>query len=343
MGILCQINLFKPPDGVYTAGSSIQGIIKYGVDEVTVFDKITVSLKGQGNLIVEEQHEKNNSTYSEKEVYIDDDVIVTNEKGIAHEIGMYQTRFDFQLPENIPSSFHYRGRNTSFVVRCDIIYYVRIKFERPGFLQFTKRFKKELTVVSMLKPTLPTEPTIYGEQKKLFQLFSSKRNIVDLKANIRKSVIPTGGKIELDCEVTNDTDVIIKGIEVKLVETHKFKTSAKDVTFNKDVVDTDTKTGSIKSDETKIHDIVINLPTDASTLVFSKIAFRNYAVRITVQLPFPHINAVLDIPVEIGDLIRDSDVVDDVNEDTPSDYENPPPYWVAMGEMTNKEEFYSEK
>ncbi|XP_053620962.1 uncharacterized protein LOC128681231 [Plodia interpunctella] len=349
MGVYCKINLFKPSDGAYLPGSNVSGIIQYGVDEATVFDKITVSLKGHGLLVIRESRsdDKGDDTYTNKEVYVDVDNVVENGKKIPHDIGMYEARFDFKLPENIPPSLNYSNGNVSYKIKCDIIYYVRIKFEMSGFLQFAKRFKKELTVLSKIKPTLATEPIIYGEQKSLFKPFTLKKNVVNLKANIKNSVIPIGGNIDVEYEVTNDTSIIIKGVEIKLVENHTFK-GGKTVNMYKDVDSTDTKTGSIKSDERENYDNVINVPSDVTSLGFSAIVSRNYLVRITVELPFPHTNLVLDIPVEIGDLVDEIEVgkeaiQDEVVVDDALDYDNPPPsYWEVMGEMT-KVDYISDK
>ncbi|XP_013185253.2 uncharacterized protein LOC106130867 [Amyelois transitella] len=350
MGIHCQINLFKPPDGAFSTGSTVSGVIKYGVDEVTVFDKIVVSLKGQGVLIVHDEHrrrDKRHETFRHTETYVDIDNITNNEKKSSHEIGMYETRFDFKLPDNIPSSLHYYGRNTRYRIKCNIIYYIRIKFERPGFLQFAKRFKKELTVVSAIKPTLLTEPVIYGEQKKLFQLFSKRNNVVKIKATIRNSVISPGGQIDLEYEVSNDTNLTINGVETKLVEIYTFKTyGGREIKMINDIDSTDSKTGSIKSDEKQNFDLLMNVPSDKTSLGFSNIVARNYFVRITTELPFPHINAVLEIPVEISDVIQENH---DPLQGTeigqgPPDYNDPPPsYWVVMGEESKDDEFESEK
>ncbi|XP_060805525.1 uncharacterized protein LOC132902853 [Amyelois transitella] len=348
MGIYCEINLFKTPeDGVFTPGSKVSGIIKYSLDQVTVFDKITISLNGQGNLVVRERNNKNNDTYTNKEVYAHIDNVIDNGKGNEHGIGMYETTFDFIIPDDVPSTLHYHDRNGSYSIKCDIAYYIKIKFERPGFLQFPTKFKKEFIVNSEYKPTLPNEPLIYGEQTKLFQFCASRNNIVNIKAKIKNSVIPIGGNIYLEYEVTNDTDKIVKSVEVKLVEDYVFTTkSGRKFNLSKDVDKTDTKTGTIESDEKENLNTVVNVPSDIKSERFSKIAFRNFIVRLTVGLPFPHFNLVLDIPVEICDdeigKYQDSDAVGVDREDPPG-YDSPPPYWVAMGAVTKEDAFFGEK
>ncbi|XP_053612628.1 uncharacterized protein LOC128676516 [Plodia interpunctella] len=345
MGIHCQINLFKPSDGAYLTGSTVSGIIKYGVDQETIFDKITVSLKGSGNLILHDKRRRSNNqnytTHRRTEDYVDIDNVIVNEKQIPHDIGMYETRFDFKLPDNIPSSLDYYHRDVKYRVKCKIVYYIRIKFERPGFLQFANRFRKELTVISRIKPTLLNEPIMYGQQKKLFQLFSRKNSTVNIKASVETPVIRPGGKINLDYEVANGTNLTVKGVEIKLVELYTFTTvGGRKIKIMSDIDGTDMKTSSIKSDEKQNLNIVIVVPSDADKTTFghSNIVSRDYFVKLTTEMPFPHIDAILEIPMEIGDVIQEVQVqpcpCDDFEiGETPPDYDNPPPsYWEAMGE-----------
>lgn len=337
MGIHCEINLHKRADGAFVPGSVVSGTIKYGVDVPTEFKKITVSLKGNGFLIIHDRQAKNKGravdSYRNSEDYVDiDNVIYTNEKkDNPLPIGMYETQFSFKLPEEVPASFKYQKRAARYRVRCYIEYYVRIKFETIGLFNLNKKFKKEITVVSGIKPRLPTDPVIYGEVKKLLSLFS-KNNTVDIKVNVPKSVISTGGKIEFSYEIFNDTNLTIKGVEAKLVELHTFKShGSKEVEMSKDIKDTDSKTGSIASGEKKTIDVVINVPSERTSLEHSKIVSREYFVHIEAIIPFPHWNAVLKFPVQIGDVM--GNIHESENNDAP------PSYWeVMMGDEKEKGE-----
>lgn len=340
MGIHCEINLFKTSDGVYKPGSIVSGIIKYAVDEDTIFEKITVSLKGKGHVMIQDlrrtRRDKSPNTYRSDEDYVDmDNVVLNNDKGVPLSIGLYETGFNFKLPYEIPSSLMYHNRNASYRVRCQIFYYVRIKFERAGFMNFDKKFKKELTVISRIKPKLPKEPLIYGEQSKLFQLFKSKNSIVNIKANIGNSVIRPGGKVEIDYELFNDTNLVLSGVETKVIEVYTFKSKAE---MTSDVENTESKTGPVKSDEKQIERVSIQVPSDKSTLQFARIASRDYFVCITADLPFPHRNVVLKIPLEIGEEIQ----MTESEQNEPND--PPPSYWEVMGEeKKEKRDFFDDE
>lgn len=329
MGVFSEINLFKPANGAFVPGSIVSGIIKYAVDEETVFNKITLSLKGIGRLKLHEKKRSKNRaarTYIHNETYVDtDEVIHDNEvKPKNLPVGSYETQFNFTLPQSIPPSLDYHKNTGRYIIKCKIKYYIRIKFDRPGFLKFAKRFKKDLTVISVIIPRLPMVPTICGEQKELTQWFSSKKSIVNIKSTIEKCVFKPGDTIHLTYEVFNDTNVKIKGVKTKLVEKYKFTShGGHKVEKAKEVENTDSKTGVVNCGNTQNMNLEIVLPSDLTSLDHSKMVTRDYFVVITVVLPIPHRNAVLNIPVQIG--FEDRGV--EFNCD-----ESPPSYWEAMGE-----------
>ncbi|XP_072938816.1 uncharacterized protein [Epargyreus clarus] len=339
MGIYCEIYLHKPTNGAYVgaAGTIISGNIKYAVDEETVFNKITVSLKGHGTLCIEETQNTNKHNhrrrYVKNETYIDVDKLIHNdEKGAVVPIGSYDTSFSFEILSNLPPTLAYRRYVSSCHVKCKISYYVRIKFSRPGFMKFAKRFKKEIIITSSIMPRLPLTPVIYGGQKKLTQLFTSKPSIVNIKANILNSVLKCGDKIELVYEITNDTDVVIKAVETKLVEVYKFVTTSKEVKAETSVPETDSKAVSIQSGETQEMSVVIDLPSDRESLEFSKLVTRDYFVFIIANLPLPHRNYTLQIPVQIGSIIEENTTV----AASGNENEAPPSYWECMNEYNSE-------
>ncbi|KAM3963634.1 LOW QUALITY PROTEIN: uncharacterized protein ACR2FA_002157 [Aphomia sociella] len=342
MGIHCEIYLNKGADGVYVPGNIVSGTIKYGVDVETVFERIIISLKGYGRLTIHEERKSNDQRTTKTDIYknsenyvdIDNIIYVKDKEDTPFPIGMYEVPFSFKLPEEVPASLIYHKRDLSHEVWCNIEYYLRIKFERPGFFSFNKKFKKEITVVSGIKPRLPTEPIIHGEQKKIFQLFSKNKSI-NIKANIPNSVISTGGKIEFSYEVTNDTNLTIKGVETKLVELYTFTASKmKKVQKQKNIADTDSKTGSTGGKK-QMMDTVINVPSERISLEYSNLVAREYFVQLEVLIPFPHWNAMLKIPVQIGD--RTDFIQEGVQEDEP-----PPSYWEAMADEKEKGEDFDD-
>ncbi|KAM3963603.1 uncharacterized protein ACR2FA_002123 [Aphomia sociella] len=306
MGIFCEINVARHDDE-YLPGDMVTGFINYAVDEKRVFDKITVSLKGIGRLRIISKLRKDYPEYHNKETYVDiDDVILENEEELS--TGEYKAKFSFKLPESIPPSFKYYNNKGDYIIKCKFIYYIRIKFESPGLLQFPKRFKKEIAVGTQFTPSLPTQPVIYGKEKKIVKIFSGN-NKVYIKVNIENSVINTGKVVRFSYELINDTKLELKGVKVKLVEVHAFKAKA-----------------GIKGGETQNMNFQIIVPFDKKTMQHSKIATRGYIVKIKVFLPLFRQNFVLDIPVEIGNN----------TEAKAEDFDAPPSYWEVMGESKTK-------
>lgn len=330
MGVHCEINLFKPQDGAFIPGSTVSGIIRYAVDEETVFNEITVSLKGSGSLKLKDlrksRRERNGAhVYRNSETYVNiKNVVHNNDKSVPVPIGAYEFPFNITLPQNIPPSLKYYTRNISYDITCNIEYHIAIKFDRPGLFKFAKRMKKEITVVSGIKPRLPMEPTIYGEQKKLFQLFTKKPSIVNIKANIQSCVYASGGSVLLNYEVFNQTNLNLKGVKTKLVETYTFTTRGhRKIQVSNEVHDTESKTGSIASGASSNVDVSINIPFDIGSLEYSNMVSRDYFVYITAVIPFPHINAALKIPIQVGDY----------KEPNSENLDDPPPsYWEAMAD-----------
>lgn len=323
MRITCDINLFKSYDGVFLAGGTVKGVIRYALNEETIFDQITVSLKGKGVLSLKRKHNDKSKevTYWDSEDYLDlNNVITEPGENLVVPAGTHEIPFSFDLPHNIPPTFHYSGSDLNHAVCCNIRYNVCIKFQRPGFWKFDKKYKKEIQIESGIAPRLPLESIVHGKEKKLSRLFARKGSVVNIKAYVDKSVISPGDRVRLEYEVLNDTNVKVNAVEVKVVEVVRFAAKSKTVKQSRVVPGTECKAGSIKCGEGQTMSVTIGMPLDRKSLDFSRLVARDYFVKLIVELPFPHFNAVLLIPIQVGEsgvpVVRDP----------------PPSYWEAMGE-----------
>ncbi|XP_013180548.1 PREDICTED: uncharacterized protein LOC106127105 [Papilio xuthus] len=320
MGIFCEINLHKSNDGVFIAGSKVHGVIRYAVDVETTFSQISVSLKGRGILSIKRKHSDKSKevTHCCSEVYLDlKDVVTVSEKNIV-PAGSYDIPFTFELPENIPATFRHASSNMQYAISCNIRYMIRIKFKRPGFLKFAKTYKKEIEVESGITPRLPLEPIVYGKQKKISQLFSRKSNTINIKAGVAKSVLAPGDTLDLEYEVRNDSEVTVRAVETKIVEVLKFTTKTKTVKMSLDVPHAESKAGSVKCGESQTMRLLLSVPPDTRSLDFSGLVARDYFVQMTVELPFPHFNCVLLMPLQVG------------QDGRGYAFTPPPAYWEVM-------------
>lgn len=324
MGVFCEINFNKTPNDVYISGKTVSGIIKYAINEETVFSKITISLKGRGTLKLKHPEEK--AIREVKEDYINFHEVKERNKELK-PIGSYQIPFNFVLPKCIPQTVEYFKETLDYKVKCKITYFIKIKFERPGLFKFSKSFKREIIVVSGISPRLPIIPIVWGEQKSFYDIFSCSNRYVNIKATIESCVVKCNEKIKLHYEVTNHTNFVIKCVVTKLIEKYTFtvETGRKIEIIDK-IKNTDTKTGSIQRGEVQNMDVEID-NSNASSIDYSKLISRDYIVRITVHLPLPYRNCILNIPIQVDNDVGDGDI----------NIDKPPSYWETMGEDTGDE------
>ncbi|CAH0702210.1 unnamed protein product [Spodoptera exigua] len=337
MSVICSINLNKPPEAIYLPGETISGIIKYTLREPMETEKIIISLKGMGYLKLIYRSNTNNNTrnkiYVTDEVYVDNDAII-HEGNWTVPPGDYEARFSFQLPQNIPPSLTYSVRRP-YTVYSYIKYYVRIKFQRSGLFSSSKHFRKKIIVASSVTPRLPMEPYVYTKSHNLFNLFSSKTRTVHLKGNILTSVIPNGGKIQIQCDIHNDTNLDLDRVEINLTQVYKFKIlNYREIPFYDDVPPCYNKTQVIERGAKHKVLFEFNVPFGCVSLENSNLLSREYIVTIMAKLPMPHRNVKLLIPVQIGDnmVIHHQEIG-----------EAPQTYWEAMGEGEKDDDDEHEK
>lgn len=357
MGIFCEIRLFPSSNGVYryASGSVVSGAIKYVIDEEDTFKTLTVSLKGQGRLKwidKRRRREKKKFRYNRQEDYVDDNVIIyTNEREDTFKTGQYEAPFSFQIPQGVPPSLTLTKTNARFKLRCDISYYICMKFERPGLLNLSKDFKKDITVISGDTPRLAIEPLEYSVGKSLLRLkslFSSKKETVNIKGSISTSVVGPNETIRVVYEIENNTSVEIKSVKIKLIEEDEYRPGIHRVVKKKTRVDgTYQKHGVIKAGEIMNFLYEVSVPDHCGSINHSKMINRDYFLGAIVVLPMPHSNLNLKIPVQV----MDKNTTQIINTSvTVPEYptENPPTYWEAMsqeiqGRIDNGDEDFNDE
>lgn len=330
MGVICQIYLQKPPDGKYRPGSVVSGTVKYAIDKDTVYKDITISLIGKGKCSWSESRTdgKTEDTYqgTEKLVSIQNTLLDTKLDSACLNAGVYSHPFQFLLPNNIPPSYkdYY----------CLISYQIILKFERPGLFNFAKTFKTDVPVVSAFVSSIPEEPTIYELRKSLFQLFSSKKSVVYLKATVKKLSVVASETVAIDFEIDNRSKIIVTCIKVVLVERVTYKANCGNAKWSeKEIKNCKVESDRIGPGGAKIS---MALPTTLGLMSIqnSKVLSRDYRMKVILRLPMPHIDASLDIPIIIGDKREEVELAQEVLEPIPND--PPPSYWEVMAEMDSK-------
>ncbi|CAG9785808.1 unnamed protein product [Diatraea saccharalis] len=321
MAITCKINLTNELDHVFVPGETVYGVVQYKLSEDITFKKISISLKGKDLLSIDGTYQTVDCSDASNKNYVEvTNIVHEDERGSTFASGEYEMSFSMTLPYNIPKSFNYKKNKDGYYINYKLFYYVRVKFERPGILNKSQSFKKWINVTSSIVPTLPRVSVTYEEKKRLIKLFSRRENAITLKATVDNSIVEPGGRVKLQCDVKNDSAFNIKEIEIKLVEDFRIKSA----NINENVCDVLhtirlNPSLSIRGD-TDLMKVVLDVPRDAHTVNNSRLVDRNYFVYITAVLPAFYRNAVLKVPIEVGENNLDNIVVRDA----------PPSYWDAM-------------
>ncbi|KAF9423147.1 hypothetical protein HW555_001451 [Spodoptera exigua] len=290
MPVLCQIYLEKTRDGVHRSGEPVRGTLIYSVDKPTKFESIHVKLLGKGKCSWSESDGDNTTHYSNKEEYVNQSCNVlhsTTDKKLP--AGKYEFPFHFVLPNEIPASM----KNKT----CTIEYKIIAEFIKAKFFSATSKFTTEIPVYSYVSRT-SVEPLHFGLQKELFSLTSNNKVIV--KAVLDKTVASPGQNLTLKMTVNNDTGLVIT-IKTQLYRYFTYISSSKSKRVDKESVKETTSVKTLK--ERSVSNLMFTVPILPSlySIQHTKVMTGEYRVKVTADLPFPHINEVVEVPVVIGE------------------------------------------
>lgn len=342
MGVSCQLLFHYPTEGFFRPGYFITGIVKYTVDEDTEYKNIQLSLKGEGRCEWKEKIANTATTakenihytlagpylsYEGKETILNIKTSILNKENgkgdsVVVPAGLYEHSFDFHLPPHLPPSFKDK--------HALITYCIKVKFYRPGFFKFTKKFYTEILLKGLAVPPAPPAPVIYKIEKTLLKLFSSKKKI-HVKAELQNPQAIAGEPAEINFNVSNETKVIIPCIAVDLIERTMYTASCGTKKKKYRTIG-EAKTPSVADKSTA--DLVLSVPSSPEifSILNSKVVQRKYKLRVTVKLPLPYMNASIKIPIEY-DTYRQRAPVPAIDEVSDA----PPSYWQVMAEDHGQE------
>lgn len=303
MGVSCKIVVNTPREGVHRAGQPVAGVVKYAIDEPTVYTDVIISLVGEGrcswteNDVTASEDGPKTTTYTGTENYVKRRLYMLDKlpgEEITLPFGAYEYPFEFILPRNIPPSFE-----DSI---CKISYKVEVKFAKPGFFSINRNFYIEIPVYGHVEHVSPSTPIVFGVDKTLFKPFSNKEQTVRLKAEIDRACLTPGQNANLSFIMTNDTDT--EGISVmsELVSTTTYTADCgRQKTYTHSIKETMRGTVCVSIHSvTKLFTVVPILP-HLYSIQHSSVLKKSFKLLVTVRLPMPHINASVSVPVVIGE------------------------------------------
>lgn len=327
MVVICQIHLKRPPNSVYFPGSTVEGIVKYQIDKDTMFKSINVNFKGLGKCEWSNGITARNKHIGTELIFKQVKQVLENQDSdkVLVSAGTYCFPFKFVIPNNIPPTY--------YDDICFIHYYISFKLTQSGKYNATKKFSTKIPICSTVKAQNEGN-IIYGVRKELTELFSTSKGVINVRAILFKSLLKPEENIEVIYDINNESNVNIPEITCNLVEF---------ITYTDNYGNKATRIKKIKQCKTAIKNVDprsskscrVNIATiaDIVSIHHSEVLNRDYKLVVNIKLPMPHLNAQLEIPLNIGYTSY---------EDTPAQEtcevmqlaDQPPSYWEAMEEET---------
>ena len=140
--------LFSNTNPNYFPGDTVNGILVINLESEMSMAKIDISLEGRAKVSMRIRRNKKTRTIHNKEFYVQ--LVSTVFQGPSLPRGEHRIPFAFNLPQNIPSSFH-SSNNDSFgpsKAKGNVEYKIKAKIVRNW--RFDEKFKQEFPVIGIL-------------------------------------------------------------------------------------------------------------------------------------------------------------------------------------------------
>lgn len=291
MGVQCQIIIKPAQNGDFRPGQSVAGTVRYFINKATKFRTIDITFLGKGMCIWSESRYE----FENEEIYVNVNKNLFKPRPDQEVLlsGNFEHPFEFLLPYDIPSSIKYN-------IRCKIEYKIIVTFVKAKGLTSINEFTKEIPVYGYATPCSP-EPRIFRLEKNSFKV----------NAEIERTFLAPGESIRLKIAIKNDSDATIT-IKSALIEYFRF---VSDDGRTHEVVQT-IKERSTNVTEKIMSQIICVIPTlpNSYSVQHANALTRGYKVRVTAELPDPHANAEVEVPVVIGERREHLEAIDDENK-----------------------------
>ncbi|XP_047019076.1 uncharacterized protein LOC124629628 [Helicoverpa zea] len=336
MGITSEILLHFPEEGRHLTGKYLNGVVRFQLDKETVFKKISLSLVKRGfcewydttNTDSNDSHETDNTLQGHENAVLMKLYFLNKEvdDNLTLSAGSYEYPFEMEIPQNIPPSFRSEiGK---------ITYLLILKFKKPGLLKRTKSFQTEVQILPQVDLSITDAPIAFALDKNLTKMFASHNKEIRIIGDLEKPYLSYYDENKLSLAATNNTDLnftIKTELMSKVTYTHDHSMGMYgDEKVVKEVIGPIYESPVVPDNSVSniIKDI---LPVDSQqyTVRHSAIISREYKLKVTIQMPMPHRNVSVNIPVFVGD--RRLTKANNENRNNEA-AEEPPTYWHAMSE-----------
>lgn len=213
MAVATDILIQIPARRKKITGDPLTGIIKYHLEEETVYKEVNLELvqKQSGTWYqyvhkyrVKQEHPARERTKVGNQHNLEDHktYVLMNVKLLNKNPVNNLTSSTRSLQSEVTES----DAGAEEIKR----YHVEIKFKKPtGIFCLNKTFKAIIKIYPTVVSPFPDDPFMSALDKTLTQLFSSKKHEINIKAELENGCISPSREFNVSFVVANNTDVII--------------------------------------------------------------------------------------------------------------------------------------
>lgn len=204
----------------YQPGEIVRGSVTVCLTRSALLRSITISILGEGRVCWEDNVQQNQAS----EIYMDASKLIfdtRNTKPLNLNDGTHQFPFEYQLPNNLPSSYIGKYGNVTYVLKAIIV------GGRVGESSITS--EPFLVVRPSPLSTELLRPVNMVAQKKVWKMCSFGKIVANISIN--KSGLVPGEDILIDANITNRSPKVINAIQAALLMNSSFYAQKKTISF----------------------------------------------------------------------------------------------------------------
>lgn len=281
----------------FYAGSLVAGFVTFDLyEDVTSAEEVVAIIEGKSRLHWTEHHNKQTVRYSNYEKYFKTEAkLLQNLPNHVMMKGQHKFPFSFMLPNDIPSTFHFKS-----FAHADVTYKVKGKVKRSG-LHFDIKGKQEIHLLGNTPlSACPTPPmaTATGRDHKYICCWCCKHGPINGEVNVNKTGFIPGETAIINANIENLSNTKIEVTKLNLKRVVKLKSRSKSRTFSDKPITIEYE-GCAARRTLSLNNKEMQLPADfaPTQLPFCNIIFPEYVIELEGHINGCHIN--LTVPCSI--------------------------------------------
>ncbi|XP_052831274.1 arrestin domain-containing protein 4 [Octopus bimaculoides] len=204
----------------YQPGEILRGSIQLSLSSPTLLRTIMISVLGEGRVCWEDNQQQNQAS----EIYMDASKLIMDMKNtepLSLNAGPHNFPFDYQLPNNLPSSFIGKYGNVTYVLKAII------SGDRVGETNITS--EPFLIVRPLPLSAALLKPTNITHHKKAWKGCTFGK--ISMDVTIKKTGLVPGEDILIDADITNRSPKVIYAIQASLLMNSTYHAQKKSISF----------------------------------------------------------------------------------------------------------------